>query len=387
MKLHEYQAKELLARYGLPVPEGQVADSVEAGLAAADRLGYPVAIKAQVHAGGRGRGGGVRLARNRAEAEEALAAILGMTLRTRQTGEQGCRVRRVLVEQGVEIRHEFYLSILPDRASGAMMLIGSTRGGMNIEEVAAENPELITRIRIDPLAGLQPFQVRRLAFALALSDVQERSFFDLLVNLYRAATENDLLLVEINPLAFTATDRFLLLDAKVEVDSSSLFRHRDLAGLRDDADQDPLELEARKYNLNYIRLDGNIGNMVNGAGLAMATMDMIKRAGAAPANFLDVGGGANAVMIEHGFRILLADPRVRAILINIFGGILRCDVLARGVVEAARATEVNIPVVVRMEGTNVEQGRQILAESDLDLVTAVDLGDAARKIAAIAGEL
>ncbi len=387
MKLHEYQAKELFARYGLPVPEGQTATTGEEGMAIADRLGYPVAIKAQVHAGGRGKAGGVRLARNRAEAGEALEAILDMTLRTAQTGERGLPVRRVLVEKGAEIRQEFYLSILPDRASGTMLIIGSGEGGMNIEEVAARTPERIARIHVHPLAGLQPFHVRRLAFELALNDAQERSFFDLMTGLYRAVTENDLLLAEINPLVFTADKTFLLLDAKAEVDSSSLFRHRDLAALRDDADRDPLELKAARYNLNYIRLDGNIGTMVNGAGLAMATMDMIKRAGAAPANFLDVGGGANAVMIEHGFRILLSDPRVRAILINIFGGILRCDVLARGVVEAARATAIDIPLVVRMEGTNVDEGRRILTDSGLELITATDLRDAAARIAAIAARL
>ena len=387
MKLHEYQAKELFACHGLPVPGGETAETVAEGLAVAERLGYPVAIKAQVHAGGRGKAGGVRLARNRAEAGEALEAILNMILRTAQTGEQGLPVRQVLVEKGVAIRQEFYLSILPDRASGTMLIIGSGEGGMNIEEVAARTPERIARIHVDPLAGLQPFHVRRLAFELALSDVQERSFFDLMTGLYRAVTENDLLLAEINPLVFTADDTFLLLDAKAEVDSSSLFRHRDLAALRDDTDRDPLERKAARYNLNYIRLDGNIGTMVNGAGLAMATMDLIKRAGAAPANFLDVGGGANAVMIRHGFGILLADPRVRAILINIFGGILRCDVLARGVVEAARATAVNIPVVVRMEGTNVEEGRRILADSGLELINAVDIRDAAAKIAAMAGRL
>ncbi len=387
MKLHEYQAKELLARYGLPVPEGRVADSVEAGLQAADHLGYPVAIKAQVHAGGRGKAGGVRLAHNRDEAGEALAAILGMTLRTAQTGERGCRVRRVLVERGAAIHHEFYLSILPDRASGTMMVIGSTEGGMDIEEVAARTPDRISRIRVDPLTGLQPFHIRRLAFELDLTDSQEKQFFDLLRNLYRAVTDNDLLLAEINPLVFTADGTFLLLDAKAEVDGNSLFRHRDLAALRDDSDRDLLELEAARYKLNYIRLEGTIGTMVNGAGLAMATMDLIKRAGGAPANFLDVGGGANAVMIEHGFRILLSDPRVRAILINIFGGILRCDVLARGVVAAATATAVDIPVVVRMEGTNVEEGRRILADSDLELVTATDLADAAEKIAGIAARL
>ncbi len=387
MKLHEYQAKELFACHGLPVPEGETAETVAEGLAVAERLGYPVAIKAQVHAGGRGKAGGVRLARNRAEAGEALEAILNMILRTAQTGEQGLPVRQVLVEKGVAIRQEFYLSILPDRASGTMLIIGSGEGGMNIEEVAARTPERIARIHVDPLAGLQPFHVRRLAFELALSDVQERSFFDLMTGLYRAVTENDLLLAEINPLVFTADDTFLLLDAKAEIDSSSLFRHRDLAALRDDTDRDPLERKAARYNLNYIRLDGNIGTMVNGAGLAMATMDLIKRAGAAPANFLDVGGGANAVMIRHGFGILLADPRVRAILINIFGGILRCDVLARGVVEAARATAVNIPVVVRMEGTNVEEGRRILADSGLELINAVDIRDAAAKIAAMAGRL
>ncbi len=384
MKLHEYQAKELFGRYDLPVPEGQVAETEEDGLRIAAKLGCPVAVKAQVHAGGRGKAGGVRLARSQEEAREAVQTILGMTLQTAQTGGQGKIVRKILLEKGVDIEHEYYLSILPDRATASLMIIGSTEGGMNIEEVAATTPEKIIRVRVNPLTGLQPFHLRRMAFGLGLTGDPFKKFCVLLSNLYRAVTENDLLLAEINPLARTSDGAFVLLDAKAEVDSSALFRHKDLAALHDSGEEDPLEAEAKKYGLNYIRLDGTIGNMVNGAGLAMATMDMIKQAGAEPANFLDVGGGANAEMIENGFRILLSDPKVEAILINIFGGILRCDVLATGVVEAARKIGLSLPVVVRMEGTNVKEGRKILADSGLDLISATDLQDAAEKIGKIA---
>ncbi|WP_456385104.1 ADP-forming succinate--CoA ligase subunit beta [Desulfolithobacter sp.] len=384
MKLHEHQAKELFGRYGLPIPEGQVAETEEDGIRLAGELGFPVAVKAQVHAGGRGKAGGVRLARSQEEAREAVRAILGMTLKTAQTGEQGKKVRRILLEKGVDIKHEFYLSILPDRTTASLMIIGSTEGGMDIEDVAKTTPEKIIRVRVNPLTGLQPFHLRQVAFGLGLTGDPFKKFCALLSGLYRAVTENDLLLAEINPLAWTADGDFVLLDAKAEVDSSALFRHKDLAALHDSSEEDPLEAEAKKYGLNYIRLDGTVGNMVNGAGLAMATMDMIKQAGAEPANFLDVGGGASAEMIENGFRILLSDPRVEAILINIFGGILRCDVLATGVVEAGRKVGLSLPVVVRMEGTNVEEGRKILAESGLDLISAADLQDAAEKIGKIA---
>ena len=387
MKLHEFQAKELFAGAGLPVPEGRVADSVQAAVEAAEALGYPVAIKAQVHAGGRGKAGGIRLVRDRQEAQAAADAIIGMTLATAQTGGRGHTVRRVLVEQGQQIRDELYLSILPDRATASMMIIASSQGGMNIEEVAASSPEKIIRVRVNPLVGLQPFHLRQVAFGLGLRGDLFKSFCGLLQKLYSLVMDRDLLLAEINPLAVTKDDRLVLLDAKVEVDSSALFRHRDLAALHDPSEDDPLEAEARKYHLNYIRLDGNIGTMVNGAGLAMATMDIIKQAGGEPANFLDVGGGANEEMIENGFRLLLSDPDVRAILINIFGGILRCDVLATGVVEAATKVALKLPVVVRMEGTNGEEGRRILNESGLELITADGLQDAAEKIATIARQL
>ena len=387
MKLHEYQAKELFAAVGLPVPEGQIADSVEAAVAATQTLGYPAAIKAQVHAGGRGKAGGIRLVHNRQQAREAAGAILGMILATAQTAGHGHTVRQVLVEQGQDIKEELYLSILPDRATASMMIIASTEGGMNIEEVAAKSPDKIIRVRVDPLIGLQPFHLRRIAFGLGLTGVLFKSFCALLQKLYALVMEKDLLLAEINPLAVTAGDRLVLLDAKVEVDSSALYRHKELAQLHDPSEDDPLEAEAKKYHLNYIRLEGSIGTMVNGAGLAMATMDIIKQAGGEPANFLDVGGGANAEMIENGFRILLSDSDVKAILINIFGGILRCDVLAKGVVEAAVKVRLALPVVVRMEGTNAVEGRRILADSGLELITADGLQDAADKIAAIARQL
>lgn len=386
MKLHEYQAKELFADTGLPVPHGQVAETVQEAVAAADKLGYPAAIKAQVHAGGRGKAGGIRLVHNRAEAEDAAKAILGMSLQTAQTGNQGHTVSKVLVEQGLDIGQELYLSILPDRSSASIMIIASTEGGMNIEEVAAATPEKIIRVRVNPLLGLQSFHLRQVAFGLGLTGDSFKALAKLLSTLYHLVVKQDLLLAEINPLAITP-DGFMLLDAKVEVDSSALFRHPELAQLQDSSEEDPLESEAGKHNLNYIRLDGNIGTMVNGAGLAMATMDIIKQAGGEPANFLDVGGGASAEMIENGFRILLSDSAVSAILINIFGGILRCDVLANGVVEAATKVDLQIPVVVRMEGTNAEEGRKILANSDLALITAVDLQDAAEKISTIAGQL
>ncbi len=386
MKLHEYQAKELLGRAGLPIPEGRTATDGETALARACALGFPLAVKAQVHAGGRGKAGGIRAVHNKEEAARAIQAILGMTLRTAQTGEAGKKVKTLLLERGVQIDHEFYLSILPDRATAGYVIIASTEGGMDIEAVAASDPDKIIRVRVNPLTGIQPFHLRRIAFGLGLEGESFKLVSDIVGRLYQAVSDNDLLLAEINPLARIREGGFLLLDAKVEVDSNALFRHPDLAKSYDSSGDDPLELEAKKYHLNYIRLSGNVGTMVNGAGLAMATMDMIKQAGAEPANFLDVGGGANAEMIENGFRILLSDPDVEAILINIFGGILRCDVLARGVVEAAAKTGLKLPVVVRMEGTNVDEGKRILAESGLDLISAADLRDAARKISTIAGQ-
>ena len=384
MKLHEYQAKELFGRFGLPVPEGRVAATAEEALDSARALGFPVAVKAQVHAGGRGKAGGIKVVADIDDARTAIDAILGMTLQTTQTGGTGKKVGKVLIEKGVSIDRELYLSILPDRATASLMIIASTEGGMNIEEVAESSPDKIIRVKVNPLTGIQPFHLRQVAFGLGLSGDGFKSFCKLLSRLYTVVVKNDLLLAEINPLALTDNGAFILLDAKVEVDSNALFRHKDLAAAYDSSEDDPLELEAKKHNLNYIRLSGNVGTMVNGAGLAMATMDIIKQAGAEPANFLDVGGGANAEMIENGFRILLSDPDVKAILINIFGGILRCDVLATGVVEAARKIGLSIPVVVRMEGTNVDEGRKILAESRLDLISAIDLQDAAEKIATIA---
>ena len=383
MKIHEYQAKALLKNCGLPVPEGIAAQTVDSVLVAAEELGYPVAIKAQVHAGGRGKAGGIRVVQNRAEAAEAAGKILGMKLRTAQTGSTSLTVTRVLVEQGQSVAGELYLSILPDRSNARLMIIASTEGGMNIEEVASSNPEKIIRIPVNPLTGIQPYHLRQAAFGIGLQGDLFKEFTSLLKKLYHLMVEKDLLLVEINPLAVTSDGKLTILDAKMEVDSSALFRHPDLVQLYDPADEDPLEAEAGKHNLNYIRLDGNIGSMVNGAGLAMATMDMIKKAGAEPANFLDVGGGADAGMIENGFRIILSDPKVKGILINIFGGILRCDVLAEGVVEAVKKAGLTVPVVVRMEGTNVQAGRDILARSGLNLQTASDLADAAGQIAAI----
>ncbi|MCI5138369.1 MAG: ADP-forming succinate--CoA ligase subunit beta [Candidatus Electrothrix sp. AR1] len=383
MKLHEYQAKELFSRYGLPVPEGYLAETVEDAMKHLDSLsmsGFPVAVKAQVHAGGRGKAGGIRIAKNQDEGRAMVQAIHGMTLKTAQTGDKGIKVSKILLEKGVDIKQEFYLSILPDPSTASLLIIASAEGGMDIEEVAATRPERIIRVRVNPLVGLQAYQRRRIAYALGLAGALSAFFSSLLTGLYQAVVENDLLLAEINPLVLTADGTFCLIDAKAEVDANALFRQKELAALYDSSEDDPLEVAARKYGLNYIRLHGNIATIVNGAGLAMASMDIIEQAGAEPANFLDVGGGANETMIEHGFRILLSDSQVEAILINIFGGILRCDILAVGVVEAAREVGLKIPVVVRMEGTNAEQGRKILAESGLELITAMDLNDASAKL-------
>ena len=384
MKIHEYQAKSLFQKAGVATPTGQVAFTVDEALAQADSLGaYPVVIKAQVHAGGRGKGGGVKLAHSRDEAKGIAADILGMTLVTKQTGPSGKLVEKILVEQGLDIAHEFYLSILPDRDTATIMIMASREGGMDIEEVAEKTPEKLIKVRVNPLTGLQPYHTREVAFGLGLTGESFVSFSKLLQSLFLLFVNYDCSLVEINPLVVLKDEMVVALDAKMDVDSNSLYRHPDIAKMRDESEEDPLEVEASKYGLNYINLDGNIGNMVNGAGLAMATMDIIQQAGASPANFLDVGGGASADMVEKGFRLILSDPRVKGVLINIFGGILRCDVLAEGVVQAARSVDVKIPVVVRMEGTNVERGREILHDSGLDLTTATDLADAARKVAAI----
>jgi succinyl-CoA synthetase beta subunit len=385
MKLHEYQAKALFRAAGIDVPDGLIASTVDETVDAATRLDYPVAIKAQVHAGGRGKAGGIKFVHTQTEAKEAAEAILGMTLQTVQTGSQKFTVNKVLVEQGVTIEQELYLSVLPDRATAQIAIIASNEGGMDIEEVAATAPDKIIRVMVDPLLGVQPYHLRQAGFGLNMTGDLLRNFSSLLSKLYHLVIDNDLLLAEINPLVITTDKTFVALDGKVEVDSNALYRHRNLAELHDPEDEDPLEAQAAKYNLNYINLDGNIGNMVNGAGLAMSTMDIIKQAGAEPANFLDVGGGANAEMIENGFRIILSDPRVKGVLINIFGGILRCDILANGVIEAAKKVDLTVPVVIRMEGTNVEEGKRILANSGLDLITAKDLSDAAIKISEIAG--
>jgi succinyl-CoA synthetase beta subunit len=384
MKIHEYQAKELFKQYRIPVPTGGVAFSIdEARKVAADLGGWPVVVKAQIHAGGRGKGGGVKLARSTEEVQQAAGQILGMTLITHQTGPEGRLVRKLLVEQGLNIAKELYLSIVPDRATAKIVIMASEAGGMDIEEVAARSPEKIIKAFVNPLLGLQAYHCRQLAFGLNLPPAAAKSFTPMVQSLYRLFVEYDCSLVEINPLVLTTDDAVIALDAKINLDDNALFRHKDILEFRDLDEENPLEVEASKFNLNYITLDGNVGNMVNGAGLAMATMDLIKLAGAEPANFLDVGGGASAEMVENGFRIILSDKNVRGILINIFGGILRCDTLARGVVEAATKTGVQVPVVVRMEGTNVEEGRRILAESGLNLITAADLKDAAQKVAEI----
>ncbi len=384
MKIHEYQAKELFRDHHIPVPEGYLAISPDDARAAAEKLGtFPVVIKAQIHAGGRGKGGGVKLARTLNEARSAAEAILGRPLVTPQTGPEGKKVGKVLVEQGLDIAQELYFSILPDRSTAKIMIIASRSGGMNIEEVAAEHPEKIIRVLINPLTGIEPGQCREIATRLELADPLAGTFTTLVENLYKLFIETDCSLLEINPLVITARDTLVALDAKMEIDDNALFRQKNILKFRDIDEEDPREVEASKYNLNYINLKGNVGNMVNGAGLAMATMDLIKSAGAEPANFLDVGGGANAEMVENGFRIILSDRNVKAILINIFGGILRCDVLAEGVVTAARKTGITVPVVIRMQGTNVEKGREILAASGLNLITAENLNDAAGKIAEI----
>jgi succinyl-CoA synthetase beta subunit len=383
MKIHEYQAKQLFAQYQVPVPDGRPAFSVAEAVAGAEELGgYPVVVKAQIHAGGRGKGGGVKLAHSAEEVETLAKQMLGMTLKTHQTGPEGRIVKKLFIEAGQQIAKELYLSLLMDRATATVVIMASQDGGMDIEEVAAKTPERIIKVHVDPLMGIQGYQLRQVGFDLELPKASMKPFSSLLSNLYRFFVANDCSLVEINPLILTADDQVMALDAKVDFDSNALFRHKDLLALRDLDEEDPMEVEASAYNLNYINLDGNVGNIVNGAGLAMATMDIIKNAGAAPANFMDVGGGASAEQVENAFRIILADPKVKAVLINIFGGILRCDVFAKGVVEAAKKTGVTVPVVVRMEGTNVEEGRRILAASGMNLTSASDLADAAEKIAA-----
>jgi succinyl-CoA synthetase beta subunit len=386
VKIHEYQAKSVLARYGVPVPRGEVAFSPGEAADIARRLGGDVCVvKAQIHAGGRGKGGGVKLARSIAEAEDLAKTMLGMTLVTHQTGPEGKKVGRVLVEEGLEIARELYLSIVIDRASASPVVIASADGGMDIEEVAASHPERILREPIDPGVGVIAFQARKLAFGMGLDGAAAGKFTKVLTSVYNAFMATDASMIEINPLILTKSGDFLALDAKVQFDDNALYRHADLKEFRDVTEEDPLEVEASQFSLNYIRLDGTIGCMVNGAGLAMATMDIIKLAGGEPANFLDVGGGANAEQIKNAFRILMADKNVKAVLINIFGGILRCDVLAAGVIAAVKELSVNVPIVVRMEGTNVEEGKRMLRESGLAFSTADSMGEAADTVVALAG--
>ncbi|TMA68550.1 MAG: ADP-forming succinate--CoA ligase subunit beta [Deltaproteobacteria bacterium] len=385
MNIHEHQAKELLRRYGVAVPDGEACFTVDAAVAAANRLGFPCVVKAQIHAGGRGKAGGVQVVRDAGEAEAAARTLLGKTLVTHQTGPQGRVVRRLLVERACRITRELYLGMVVDRTSGRMTVMASTEGGVEIEEVAARTPEKILRETIDPAVGFAAYQGRRLAFGLGLTKEQVGKAVGFMTALARCFVESDCSLAEINPLVVTADGGLLALDAKIGFDDNGLFRHPELRELRDPSEEDPREQEAAKHDLSYIALDGNIGCMVNGAGLAMATMDIIKAAGGMPANFLDVGGGATTEKVAAAFRILLSDAAVKAIFINIFGGILRCDVLADGVVQAAREVGLSIPLVVRMEGTNVDEGKAILAGSALDIITASDMLDGAKKAVAAAG--
>jgi succinyl-CoA synthetase beta subunit len=385
MNIHEFQAKAVLAKYGVTVPASRVVTTASEAEAAAEALGCPCVVKAQIHAGGRGKGGGVKLVKDPSEAGRVAGALLGKPLVTHQTGPGGRIVRRLLVEQGLAIARELYLGIVIDRAAARVVVMASAEGGVEIEEVAARSPERILREIVDPAVGLQTFQARRLAFGLGLPGKAAGKAVALIGALYRAFVECDASLLEINPLVLTADDGVIALDAKMTFDDNALFRHPEIRELRDATEEDPRETEAAKHDLSYIALDGNIGCLVNGAGLAMATMDIIKYYGGEPANFLDVGGGASTEKVREAFKLLLADASVKAILINIFGGILRCDVLAQGVVDAARDVQLTVPLVVRLEGTNVEIGRKILADSGLDVINAADMAEAARKAGAAAG--
>ena len=385
MKIHEYQGKALLKDYGVPVPRGIVARTPDEAEAAAKELGTDVVVvKAQIHAGGRGKGGGVKIAKSPAEAKEIASQILGMQLITHQTGPEGREVKTLLIEEGLPIDREFYLGITLDRVSGRNVFMASSAGGMDIEKVAEETPELILKETIDPSVGLRGFQARKLAFGLGIPNDLINQAASFMLKLYDAYEKMDASLVEINPFLLTKDNRLIALDAKVSFDDNAMFRHKDYAELRDLDEEEPLEIEASKHDLNYIKLDGNIGCMVNGAGLAMATMDIIKLAGGEPANFLDVGGGASQERVEQAFKILLADQNVKAVLINIFGGIVRCDMVANGVVAAAKNLGVSIPIVARLEGTNVEEGRRVLRESGVNILTAADMRDAAEKVVAAA---
>ncbi len=386
MKIHEYQAKAILAKYGVAVPRGEVAMTPQDAVEIAKRLGGPVAVvKAQIHAGGRGKGGGVKVSKGLEAVEANAKAILGMQLVTHQTGPAGQRVGRVLVEEGLAIARELYVGMLVDRSTKKIVLMASADGGMDIEEVAAKTPERIHKALVEPGTGLLPFQAQQLAFAIGLTGDSVKKATKLMLALYQAFLASDASLLEINPLIVTEAGDLLALDAKMTIDDNALYRHADFRDLRDLSEEDPLEVEASKFALNYIRLEGNIGCMVNGAGLAMATMDIIKLSGGQPANFLDVGGGANAEQIRNAFKILMSDTNVKAVLINIFGGILRCDVLAAGVIAAVKELGVPVPIVIRMKGTNVDEGKKMLAESGLNFTTADTMGEAAVKVVQLAG--
>ncbi len=386
MKIHEYQAKAILARHGVPVPRGEVTFNPSEAGDIASRLGTNVTVvKAQIHAGGRGKGGGVKLAKSPAEALKIAGTMLGMTLITHQTGPEGRVVGRLLVEEGLAIQRELYVSIVLDRAAGKPVIMASAAGGMDIEEVAAKTPEKIVKVYVDPGVGIVPFEARQLGFGIGLDGAQVNKFVKVVSALYEAYLATDASLLEINPLIVTAAGDLLALDAKMNFDDNALYRHADIKELRDLSEEDPLEIEASRFNLNYIHLDGNIGCMVNGAGLAMATMDIIKLAGGEPANFLDVGGGANAEQIRNAFKILMSDKNVKAVLINIFGGILRCDILAQGVIAAVKELGVPVPIVIRMEGTNVEEGKRLLRESGMKLTTADSMDEAAALVVKLAG--
>lgn len=385
MKIHEYQGKEILRRYGVPVPRGVlITDAGDARAAAEELGGGIVVVKAQIHAGGRGKGGGVKLAKNPDEAHEYAGQILGMTLVTHQTGPEGKVVQRVLIEEGADIAKEYYLGIVVDRATEQPVIMASTEGGVEIEKVAAETPEKILKAFIDPIVGLKPFQARALAFGLGMEGDSFKKTVKFISNLYKAFVESDASLAEINPLVRTGAGDIIALDAKINFDDSALFRHPDYADLRDLNEEEPLEIEAGKFDLNYIKLDGSIGCMVNGAGLAMATMDLIKLSGGMPANFLDVGGGASVERVAAAFRILMSDANVEAVLVNIFGGIVRCDRVAGGIIEALKTVKVDVPVVTRLQGTNAEEAAKMLGEADFDFIVATGLAEAAEKVVAAA---
>jgi len=386
MKIHEYQAKEIMRQYQVPVPRGAVAETPSQAKEVAEGIGgSSFVVKAQIHAGGRGKGGGIKTAKSPAEVEQVAASLLGSILVTPQTGPEGKRVNRVLVEEGLEIAQELYLGITIDRGRECPVIIASAEGGVEIEELARTSPEKIVKEWVDFAVGLRPFQLNKITFALNLDAPLRRPMAQLISALYRLFTEKDASLAEINPLVITKKGELFALDAKVNFDDNALYRHKDVAALRDTLEENPLEVEASKYNLNYIKLDGNVGCMVNGAGLAMATMDVIKLAGGEPANFLDVGGGATVDMVKNGMRILVSDPNVKAVFINIFGGILRCDTLAKGLIEAVKEVEVKVPIVIRMEGTNVELGRKLLNESGLKLIVANTMKEGAQKVFEVIG--